>query len=91
MLNLSVTEFQLAPLVDRKDHISHQVAIRYKELSIPVCGKDCIPVTHSSVVYPPASSNTEIVVAKTLHGFHCALYDCVELYFESIISGFFHK
>ena len=91
MLGLHVTEFQLAPWVERKNRISHQIALRYKELFIPVCGIDCLPVAHSAFESPPASSNSEIVAAKTLHGFHCALYDCLELYFEAIMSGFFHS
>ena len=85
MLNMTVCDFNLAPWAERQHHASHKIAIRYKELSIPICGRKCSPYAHSSYVSPPACANAFTALAKSCHGYHCALYDCVELYFQHIL------
>lgn len=86
LLNMAVCEFSLAPWVERQNCPSHKIAIRYKQLWLPVCQRVCSLYAHSSYVSPPPnSSNALSTLAKDRHGYHCALYDCVELYFQHIL------
>ena len=85
VLGLKVNDFNLAPWADRRHHASHQLALRYKELSIPILNRFCPPIAHSSFVSAPSSPNAFSSIAKARHGYHCALYDCKELYFESLL------
>ena len=86
MLDLAVCELNLAPWAERQHCASHKIAIRYKELSIPICKRRCDTYAHSSFVSPPPSSNVFTRLAKARHGHHCALYDCVELYYQHLLS-----
>ena len=85
MLGLPVCEFNLAPWAERDYVASHKIALCYKDHSLPVCDRRCKPHAHSSFVSAIQSSNPFSSLAKARHGFHCALYDCVELYFQSIM------
>ena len=84
-LNMRIFDFKLAPWNDRKTYASHQLAIRYKELCIPILTHHCTPRAHSCFVRPPPSSNLSSLAVKSRHGHHCALYDVLELYFEGIM------
>ena len=84
-LGVTIFDFKLAPWADRRKHASHQLALRYKELSIPVLERFCPLSAHSCFVTAPRSPNASSSIAKARHGYHCALYDCVELYFESLM------
>ena len=84
-LNLAIKEFKLLPWAERRYCASHQIAIRYKELTIPVCGQRCVKSAHSSFQTALSSSNASSSIAKARHGYHCALYDVMELYFECIM------
>lgn len=80
------TDFNLMPWALRKDCASHQVAIRFKELSIPILGTRCHSLAHASFICAPATSNSDAALAKTKHGYHCALYDAYELYLECLMT-----
>ena len=84
-LGLKISDFKLAPWADRRHRASHQLALRYKELSIPILNRFCPSIAHSSFVSAPSSRNAFSSIAKARHGYHCALYDCQELYFESLL------
>ena len=84
-LNVTISDFKLAPWADRRKCASHQIALRYKELSIPVLNRFCSSSAHSSFKCAPDSPNAFSSIAKARHGHHCALYDCMELYFESLM------
>ena len=84
-LGLVVKNFNLPPWADRRHSVSHKFALRHKELSIPILNRYCPPIAHNSFVNAPSSPNAFSSIAKARHGYHCALYDCQELYFESIM------
>lgn len=85
MLGLPVCEFNLAPWAERDSFASHKIAKYYKDQSLPICGRSCTQQAHSSFLSAIQSPNVLTSLAKARHGFHCALYDCVELYFQSIM------
>ena len=84
-LGLNFSDFKLAPWAERSHRASHQLALRYKELSIPILHAFCPSFAHSSFANAPSSPNAFSSIAKHRHGHHCALYDCLELYFESLM------
>ena len=85
VIGFTIQNFNLLPWAKRKDSPAHQIAIRHKELMIPVLGRRCSLAAHSSFISPPSSSNPDTRAAKAKHGFHCALADVMELYYESIM------
>ena len=84
-LGLKFNDFKLVPWAERSHRASHQLALRYKELSIPILHTFCPPFAHSSFASAPSSPNAFSSIAKHRHGHHCALYDCLELYYESLL------
>lgn len=84
-LGMKVNDFNLVPWVERKDKPSHLLAIRFKEQSIPIRGRKCPREAHSCFRCPPFSRNLAILDAKSKHGYHCALYDVLELYYEYVM------
>ena len=86
LLNIEIKDLNLAPWADRKNCASHQIANRFKKLAIPIVGYRCPPIAHSYFVSPPISSNPATNIAKSEHGYHCALYDCLELYYEFLLQ-----
>ena len=86
ILQLNVMNFNLLPWAERYYSASHQVANRHKNYMIPILGKSCCEVAHSSFICAPYSPNPFTRTAKARHGFHCALYDVMELYFEKILQ-----
>ena len=85
LLKYKIKDLNLAPWAERKDRASHLIANRYKKLAIPIVGYRCPPCAHSHFVSPPISSNPATNIAKIEHGYHCALYDCLELYYEFLL------
>lgn len=85
-LKLKIHDFKLTPWAVRQNNASHQIAIKYKELSIPLLNHSCPTIAHSSFVSPPPTSNSDTFLAKLKHGHHCAFYDIVELYFAWIMQ-----
>ena len=85
LLGISVSNFQLVPWAERRNRASHELAVSYKELSIPILNRRCSNEVHSAFIEAPSSPNFSSAMAKARHGYHCALYDCLELYFESLL------
>jgi hypothetical protein len=85
LLAIEIGELKLLPWAERQHCASHVMALRYKELSIPILKESCTPAVHSDFVSATISSNHETNIAKARHGYHCALYDVMELYFESLM------
>ena len=85
ILNNKIVDFKLLPWVERTFCMSHRIANRFKELSIPVLGQHCNPLAHACFVSSMSHRNPLIAEAKARHGYHCALYDVIELYFELIL------
>lgn len=81
----NVYNFELLPWAERRYVCSHEIALRFKELCIPVNGHKCGASAHNSFRSARSSSpNPLSTIAKARHGHHCALYDALELYYESI-------
>ena len=79
-LDISITDVNLPPWAKRCILPSHETAVFMKNNNVPVCGVSCN--AHSSFVGWKSKrrilNNTDI--AKESHGFHCSLYDCLEIY-----------
>ena len=86
VLGLEMYDFKLLPWAERTHCVSHQIAIRFKKLSIPVLGQSCSNLAHSCFVSAPACRNVLIEEAKHCHGYHCALYDVLEMYYELVMT-----
>lgn len=85
VLNLKTHNYQLLPWAERCDTPSHRIAIRFKELCIPILGQKCVASAHCDFISACYSRNTKASAAKTRHGYHCALYDVLELYYEILM------
>ena len=85
ILGIKLNEFKLLPWVERRNAVSHKVANRFKKLSIPILGRKCTPSAHACFVSAPFCANPLNFLAKTEHHYHCALYDVLELFYESIM------
>ena len=86
VLKLDIKDFRLKPWAERKDRQSHIIARKCKERATPVLGRSCPPEVHSSFTNAPHSRNSATFEAKAEHGYHCALYDVLELYYEWLMS-----
>ena len=64
----------------------HIVAHRFKELAIPILNKQCEGYVHCEYVggrcYVLANKTQ---ATKLLHGYHCSLYDCYEMYLYHLL------
>ena len=58
----------------------HEVAIRFKQLNVPIKNVRCTNFVHSRFITRYYITPSMKELGKILHGFHCALYDCYELY-----------
>ena len=65
----------------------HETALRFKQLNVPIGNVRCSNYVHSRFItrYYIVPSRKEL--GKILHGFHCALYDCYELYLFYLFEG----
>lgn len=79
-LNLAVENFPLLPWNERGKEISHQLALRFKKLSMSIMGRKCSPAAHSSYVCTLHCKNPTAFETKSEHKYHCAFYDSYELY-----------
>ena len=86
LLQLPIFNFNLLPWAERMYSPSHKIANCYKKYMIPVLSKYCSQTAHSSFVCAPYCPNPLARMAKCEHGFHCALYDVMELYFERLLQ-----
>ena len=58
----------------------HLVALRFKQMSVPILDKSCNFYIHNAYNADPIRKMTETQRLKRLHGHHCSLYDTYELY-----------
>ena len=84
---LHFEDLRLPPWIERVKMSYHQIAVRYKELNIPILNSSCFHDAHTSFrkSYSHALRN-ETMIVKAQHGHHCALYDCYELYLKYIMQ-----
>lgn len=81
-LSLHIDDVKLPPWKQRGSCLSHRLTLVLKRKSVPICNVSCN--AHSSYVKWKAKrpfSLTPSDVAKQDFGFHCSLYDCLEIYF----------
>lgn len=58
----------------------HKIAICFKQLNVPIVNVRCANYVHSRFISQFCVTSSGKELAKRLHGFHCSLYDCFELY-----------
>lgn len=87
-LEIEVSDIYMDKWAERVKQPYHQVALRFKNLFIPICGKSCCKQAHSSFQYIIVRRpNNESDIARRQHGFHCSLYDVYELYLFYIFTN----
>ena len=80
ILNRPVLNFPLHIWVERRNKRYHRQAITCKNISFKINGRTfCPKEAHSDYVCTPHHRNPEIKAAKKEHGYHCSLYDTMEL------------
>ena len=79
-LSLEIISFDLPKWVDRRNLPSHKMANSFKDRCVALGGNHCSQAAHHYYKSPPFSRSSSYP-AKLEHGFHCAFYDAVELYF----------
>lgn len=82
LLGFPVSDVSLPPWKDRVSCLSHRLALSLKQNAISICDVTCD--AHGSFLkwrsnHPFQMTPTDF--AKQEFGFHCSLYDCVEIYF----------
>ena len=80
VLNLSIKDMELPKWKERISMFTHQTALAFKKNSVPVLNKSCPKHAHSSFVNFPIKRETPTQLAKHNYGYHCSLYDSLELY-----------
>ena len=81
VLKLPIVNFPLPIWVERQHKRYHRVAIFMKNTNYPICQiVSCSKSAHSSFINSVQHRNPEITLAKEKHGYHCSLYDVMELY-----------
>lgn len=81
VLGLPVINFPLSNWEERQHGFLHKWVNKMKTKSHPICDDIFCPAeAHSSFVRPIEHKNPAISLAKLNHGFHCSLYDCIELF-----------
>lgn len=81
-LGIKIKNFNLLPWAERINRPPHKSAIFSKSVAMPILGHSCPPIAHSSFINAVKHKNSLAYKAKMEHGYHCALYDVLELYNE---------
>ena len=84
--NINMCDLHLPPWVDRQNKPYHILAKKFKELNVAFLGKSCHSLAHSKYLRPAPCANQATFIAKWNHGYHCALYDCYELYLHFLLN-----
>ena len=79
-LRLYITDIGLDNWQVRSQRGYHEIAYYYKKHNIPICQKRCSKEAHSSYHSTYVRKFNASDAARKRHGYHCALYDCYELY-----------
>ena len=58
----------------------HQVAVCFKDLNVPILNTKCDSYVHNAYDCFIRNDESDLEKLKRLHGYHCSLYDCYELY-----------
>ena len=75
-----IHDLLLPPWQERIDKPYHLVANRFKDLSVPIKDVRCDKYVHSEYRGIRGFIHNKTQAIKLLHGYHCSLYDCFELY-----------
>jgi len=80
----AIYDIQFPKWQHRISLVSHQTALHFKRLSIPITClnsyKSCSKEAHSEFKFVPTPRHSPTELAKKDFGYHCALYDCYALY-----------
>lgn len=82
----SINDILLPPWQVRVTKPYHQVATRFKQLNVTILNKKCDSYIHNAYNCDPLRDMTETQRLRRLHGHHCSLYDCYELYLFYIFA-----
>ena len=82
---LIIHDLLLPPWEERMKMPSHIIANRFKQLNVPILNVSCNGYVHNQYVRPLYLC-WETMKPKTIHGVHCSLYDCLELYFYFLMQ-----
>ena len=82
----TIHDLLLPPWQERMRKPYHVVANRYKELRIPIVNVRCGGYIHSQYEGIRCHVQNKTQMMKLLHGFHCSLYDCYELYLYYLLQ-----
>ena len=87
-LSLNVFDLPLPPWIERHNQPYHVVAQCFKDINIRLLGKSCCREAHSAFegFDRNQADDSLTMLAKERHGYHCSLYDCIELYLCFILS-----
>ena len=81
VLGIPIQNFSLHNWVDRQHQSYHQMSLKLKSNGYPIFQQFVCPkAAHNMYVCPPVHKNPEIAYVKQKHGYHCSLYDVMELY-----------
>ena len=83
LLHLDVKDLRLPLWKDRMTSFSHCVAVLAKRIHYDIMGHSCSCHTMFQMLSPKRFPINLGIMARSLFGHHCALYDCLELYLYS--------
>ena len=86
-LHRPVQDVCLPQWTDRAVLLSHRLSLSLKHSAVPINGITCSDAHSSFVGWCPRRPNvlSPKDVVKRNFGFHCSLYDCMEIYFYYLI------
>lgn len=85
LLDLVISDLPLPVWKDRPTTAAHQLALSYKKNETPIGNQACTKDIHCAFNPIPPSSSTPSAHARREWGYHCSLYDCLELYFHLLM------
>lgn len=84
-LNINIEDLKLPCWAERDSELFHTFANQCKMEQSIFCGRRCIQAYHSCFCRN-LPSNTVGQIARNKHGYHCAFYDCYELYLYYLLG-----
>ena len=87
-LSLNICDIGLPPWIERHDQPYHVIVKSFKDMNLSLLDKTCPREAHSAYIGVDKNHqpNSLTQKAKELHGYHCSLYDCWEMYLCFILS-----
>ena len=88
VLSLNICDIALPCWVERHNQPYHQIAQCLKNINVSFLEKSCCREAHSAFVgFDKTHTDKSLTMkAKERHGYHCSLYDCIEMYLCFILS-----